>query len=66
MYYRFRLSKDGQIFSVTTPEGIINYNDAVSTLVNYEPYQILFYETISEDTSRNSNSGGGRGLFGLW
>ena len=58
MKYKFKLAKDGNVFTVTTPDGIVTYDDAISTLQNYEPYQVLFYETIHDEPSTGKGIGG--------
>lgn len=62
MHYKFKLSKDGNQFEVRTSEGIINYQDALSTLGNYEPFQVLYYEAVHSDVGGKRN----KGFFGLF
>jgi hypothetical protein len=59
MKWKFKLYKDGQTFSVETPEGVADYQTALSFFTYLEPYTVVSQET-SHDTGNN------KGFFSFW
>jgi len=55
-YFKFRINKDGNVFTIRSPEGIVDIDVAMNALRLYEPYDLVSYEKVDENSPR--------GIFG--
>jgi len=51
-FYKFQISKDGNVFYVSSPEGTPDYDVAVSCLNPYQPCDIIRWEKICTNERR--------------